>query len=791
MVYQPIKQDDESKPNIPSELPVIPLVELVLYPHMIFPLHIARDIALAAIDLAIKSEHRMVCLLTQKEKEVDEITKDKLYCVGLCAGIMKMLKLPQGGAEVLVQGLARVKVKNIKTNEGVLIAEIEPLQEEILKENDQEIKALMRAVKTQIRKNVELGKILPQEFQLMIYNIDQPGLLADLAAASLDLKVKERQSLLETIDPKKRLKKVNEFLAREHEILEMENKIKEQVQGKLKKAEKDYLLREQLNAIQKELGEADPKIQLEKEYKEKIKKAKMPKEVEKVALKELQRLTKMHSEFAEANVIRTYLDTLVALPWKKSTKDNHDLKKAKKILDEDHYGLKDIKERILEYLGVKKLKKDSRGPILCFVGPPGVGKTSMGRSIARAMNRKFFRTSLGGIRDEAEIRGHRRTYVGAMPGRIISGIKTVGVNNPVFMLDEIDKLGADFRGDPASAMLELLDPEQNVAFVDNYLSVPFDLSKVMFIMTANMTDTIPSPLLDRMEVIYLSGYTELEKLKIARKYLVPKQIKEHGLSLKNIKFKNEGLLKIIREYTKEAGLRNLERAIAKICRKAAKLIALEKRKKFIINEKQVVKFLGVPKFEAHLETPSHPVGTATGLAWTPLGGEILYIEAAKMKGKGNLILTGKLGEVMQESAKAALSFARVNAKKLLIDENFYENYDIHVHVPEGGIPKDGPSAGITIATAIISALTEKPVRTDIAMTGEITIHGEVMKIGGLKEKLLAAARARIKHVIIPYENLKDLKEIPDEIKKPLKIRPVKKMSEVLKHTIKEFEKLNL
>jgi ATP-dependent Lon protease len=613
----------------------------------------------------------------------------------------------------------------------------------------------------------------------ILESIEEPGKLADLVASNLRLKIEEAQEVIELIDPIARLRKVHDLLSREVELSAMQAKIQSDVKDEISKSQRDYFLREQVRAIHKELGELDDRGQEIAEYAKRIKRARMPKEVDDEAKKQLRRLEQMHPDSAESSVVRTYLDWLTELPWHKATKDLLDIQKAQEVLNRDHYGLEKIKDRILEYLSVRKLNPDLKGSILCFVGPPGVGKTSLGQAIAKALHRKFIRISLGGIRDEAEIRGHRRTYIGAMPGRIIQGLKTCATNNPVFMMDEIDKLGADFRGDPSSALLEALDPEQNDAFSDHYLNLPFDLSKVMFILTANATDTIPSALLDRMEVINLSGYTEEEKVTIAEKHLIPRQLKENGLKPKQLVISQQALRQMINEYTCEAGLRNLEREIASLCRKVARKIAEGKKGPFNISRQNLQKFLGVPKFYPELDQEQSQVGLSTGLAWTQAGGEVLYVEASLIRGKGELIITGQLGEIMQESARAALSYARVYLDKVGVKPQTFENLDIHIHVPAGAIPKDGPSAGIAMATALISAVTHRPINKDVAMTGEITLRGRVLPIGGLKEKALGALRAGIKTVIIPAKNKKELEEIPATIKRKLKFVPLQNMDEVL------------
>jgi ATP-dependent Lon protease len=708
--------------------------------------------------------------------------------MGTVGTILRTLKLPDGRLKILVQGVAKVRVKRFTQTEPFYMGEIERVYDEKVDEITIEIEAMMRSVKEQMDKSVSLGKSLLPDVIVLIENIEDPGKLADLVASNLSLKSEQAQELLEITNPVLRLKKVSEILNREVELLLVQQKIQSDAKGEIDKTQREYFLREQLKAIQKELGDIDERTEEIVELKKKIEEAKMPEKVEKEAQKQLKRLEKMHPDSAEAGTIRTYIDWLVELPWSKGTEDRLDLKAAKKVLDEDHYDLEKVKERILEYLGVRKLKEKMKGPILCFVGPPGVGKTSLGKSIARALGREFFRMSLGGMRDEAEIRGHRRTYVGAMPGRIIQGIKTAGTNNPVFMLDEVDKIGMDFRGDPASALLEVLDPEQNFSFADHYLGVPFDLSNVMFITTANLIDPIPSPLRDRMEIITLSGYTAEEKLGIAKNFLVPKQMSEHGISDKNIRINDSAIMQIITHYTREAGVRNLEREIANLCRKVARRIAEGKVKTYHISSKNLSKYLGVPKYLPEEEIEKDEIGVATGLAWTETGGDIIYIEATTMKGKGSLTLTGQLGDVMKESAQAALSYIRSRARALGINNADFSKKDIHIHVPAGAIPKDGPSAGITMATAIASAFTGRPVSKNIAMTGEVTLRGRVLQIGGLKEKALAAKRMGIKKVIIPKRNKKDLEDIPSYIKKDMEFIPVEVMDEVLRYALKPVRK---
>jgi ATP-dependent Lon protease len=780
-----IKEDHEIE--IPESLPILPVRDVVIFPYMILPLFVGRDISINAIEQAMES-NKLILLVSQKDVNVETPVIDDLYTVGTVGTILRMLKLPDGRLKILIQGLTKAKITEFSQTDPYYIGEIEKITDQQQPEITVEVEALMRNVKELVDKSLALGKSFLPDIIVLIENIEEPGRLADLVASNLGLKSDLAQELLEETDPLIRLKKISDILNREVELLLVQQKIQSDVKGEIDKTQREYFLREQLKAIQKELGEIDEKTEEILDLRDKIKKAKMPEKVEKEAMKQINRLEKMHQDSAEAGTIRTYIDWLVEIPWSKSTKDNLDLKKAKKVLDDDHYDLEKIKERILEYLGVRKLKAKMKGPILCFTGPPGVGKTSLGKSIARALGREFYRMSLGGMRDEAEIRGHRRTYVGAMPGRIVQGIKTAGTNNPVFMLDEVDKIGMDFRGDPASALLEVLDPEQNFTFADHYLGVPYDLSNVMFITTANLMDPIPSPLRDRMEVLSLSGYTAEEKVGIARNYLIPKQLSEHGITEKNIKINDSALLQVITHYTGEAGVRNLEREIANLCRKVAKKIAEGMDKKYTITTTNLSKYLGVPKYLPEEEIKKDEVGVTTGLAWTASGGDIIYIEATIMKGKGNITLTGQLGDVMKESAHAALSYIRSKARSLKISNSMFSNNDIHIHVPAGAIPKDGPSAGITMATSIASVFTGKAVHKNIAMTGEVTLRGRVLPIGGLKEKTLAAKRMGINKVIIPKRNEKDLEDIPKYIKKDMKFVPVETMDEVLKHALKKVVK---
>ncbi|MDN5364082.1 MAG: ATP-dependent Lon protease, partial [Eubacteriales bacterium] len=727
---------------------------------------------------------RIIFLATQKEAQTDDPGEDDIYQVGTIAEVKQLLKLPGGTIRVLVEGLARAKINRYLSHEPFFQVEVEEYPEKPVALTP-EIQALTRFLINQFEQYVKISKRIPPETVVSIISLEDPGRLADVIASQMTLKVEEKQRILEAVDIKDRLEKLASIIANELEIAELERKINIRVRKQMEKAQKEYYLREQLKAIQKELGEKDERVAEAEELREKIAKAKLPREVRERALKEVERLEKMPPMAAEAAVVRTYLDWLLSLPWTKQTRDRLDLKVAAKILDEDHYGLEKVKERILEYLAIRHLSKKMKGPILCFVGPPGVGKTSLARSIARALERKFVRMSLGGVRDEAEIRGHRRTYVGALPGRIIQGMKQAGSKNPVFLLDEIDKMSMDFRGDPSAALLEVLDPEQNNSFSDHYIEIPFDLSHVMFITTANALHNIPRPLLDRMEVIYISGYTEEEKVQIAQRYLIPKQMESHGLKPEQLRITESAIRKIIREYTREAGVRNLERQIAAICRKAAKKIVNGEAQTVRVGIQNLHQFLGIARYRYGVAEKHDDVGIATGLAWTETGGEVLTIEVTVMKGKGKLTLTGKLGEVMKESAQAGYSYIRSRAKQLGLDEDFYEKYDIHIHVPEGAIPKDGPSAGITMATALASALTGKKVRSDVAMTGEITLRGRVLPIGGVKEKVLAAHRAGIKTVILPKENKKDLEEIPAKVRSKMEFVLVDHMDQVLARALVE------
>ncbi|MCL0042298.1 endopeptidase La [Thermodesulfovibrionales bacterium] len=773
------KDNGKKQIEIPDTLPVLAARDIVVFPYMILPLFVGRDVSIKAIDHSLNTG-KMILLLTQKDPNVEAPSLDDFYSVGTVSMIMRVLKLPDGRVKVLVQGLSKARVVKFSQQDPFFIAEIEKIEEESLIVMTTEHEALTRNVKELVNKTVSLGKTMLSDALVVIKNIDDPGRLADLIASNAGLKPDQAQEILEMSDPIDRLKRTSEILSREIEVLTIQQKIQMDTMGEIDKTQREYFLREQLKAIQRELGDADDRAEEIKEFKKKIEEAKMPEKVMKESEKQVRRLEKMHPDSAEAGTIRTYLDWLTELPWSKSTEDQLDIKVAENILNEDHYNLEKIKERILEYFSVRRLKEKMKGPILCFIGPPGVGKTSLGRSIARCLGKEFVRMSLGGVRDEAEIRGHRRTYIGSLPGRIIQGIKQAGSNNPVFMLDEIDKIGMDFRGDPSFALLEVLDPEQNNSFMDHYLAVPFDLSNVMFITTGNLTDTIPGPLRDRMEVIYLSGYTEEEKVEIAQKYLVPKQLEEHGITSKILKITATAIRQIISHYTREAGVRNLEREIANLCRKVAKQVVEEKAKRFRITKNTVHKYLGVPKYLPEEEMKKDGIGVATGLAWTEAGGDVIYTEATTMKGKGNLTITGQLGDVMKESAQAALSYVRAKSKALEISEDIFSKVDLHIHVPAGAIPKDGPSAGITMAAAIASAFMGKGVRRDVAMTGEITLRGRVLPIGGIKEKTLAAKRMGIKTVIVPSRNKKDLSDLPKYVKDDMNFVLAETMDDVLK-----------
>jgi ATP-dependent Lon protease len=771
---------DEEPPKIPDVLPVLPLRDIVIFPFMIVPLYVSRERSIKAVDQAL-ADNRMILLAAQKKQDEEDPGPDDIYKVGTVALIMRMLKLPDGRIRVLVQGVGRAKIKSFEDGHPHLQAGIESVNEsEATDKGNLEVEALMRNVKAALEKSSNLGKPISPEVIVIATNMEEPGRLADLTASNLDLKVEGAQDILEAFDPVDRLRRVHELMAKELEVLTMQQEISSQAKGEMDRSQREFFLRQQMKAIQSELGEGNELSEEIAQLREKALKAKMPKPVIEEVERQLKKLERMHPDSAETATLRNWLDWMVTLPWGKSTKDNLDLKEAQRILDEDHYGLEKVKERIVEYLAVRKLKDKMKGPLLCFVGPPGVGKTSLGRSIARALGRKFVRLSLGGVKDEAEIRGHRRTYVGSMPGRIVQGIHQAGANNPVFMMDEVDKIGADFRGDPSSALLEVLDPEQNNSFRDHYLGVPFDLSNTMFICTANLTDTIQAAFLDRMEVIRLSGYTEDEKLEIAKRHIVPKQLEEHGLTPEHLLFTDKALRAMVNSYTREAGLRNLEREIASVARKVARKVAEGETGIVRVTPAVLPKFLGAPKILPDEILKQDSVGIATGLAWTATGGDVLFVEATAMKGKGRLTLTGQLGDVMKESAQAALSLARSRSRQYGIREDFFATHDLHIHVPEGAIPKDGPSAGITMATAMLSVFTNRPVKRSVAMTGEITLRGNVLPIGGLKEKILAARRTGITSLVIPKLNQKELDEVAPQLKRGLEFHLVDTVDEVLR-----------
>ena len=765
--------------QIPPELPALPLRDIVIYPFMIVPLFVSRDKSIKAVEEALK-ENRMIVLVSQKDVNKEDPQQEDLYEVGTVAIIMRMLKLPDGRIRILIQGLSRTRVDSVNSQGDYVKVNITPISEPLAPENSLEVEALVRNVRGSMERAASLGKNISPEVLAIIANLDDAGRLADLSASNLELKVEDAQSVLNIFEPVTRLRRVNDLLSKEIDVLTVQQEINTQARADIDRSQREYFLRQQLKAIQSELGEGNELFEEVEAYRNKILKIKMPENAEEEALRQLKKLERMHPDTAETATLRNWLDIMTDLPWSYQSKDNLNLKKAERILNEDHYGLDRVKERIVEALAVRKLMEKPKGSILCLVGPPGVGKTSLGRSVARALNRKFVRLSLGGLHDEAEIRGHRRTYVGAMPGRIIQAIQQAGTNNPLIMLDEIDKVGADFRGDPSSALLEVLDPEQNSSFRDNYLGVTFDLSNVMFMTTANVLDTIQPALRDRMEIITLAGYTEEEKHEIARRHLVPKQIDENGLEKDDVRFDRRAIAKIVSEYTREAGLRQLEREIGKVCRKVARKKA-ETEDAFVpvrVTPDNVKDFLRQPKIFNEGALKKDVIGTATGLAWTAVGGDILFIEALKTKGKGKLMLTGQLGDVMVESAQAAFSYAKARAVELGIDEDVLENFDIHIHLPEGAIPKDGPSAGITMATALVSVLAQRPVRKDVAMTGEITLRGNVLPVGGVKEKLLAARRAKIKTVILPEPNRRDLEDLPQEVRDDLKFVFVEHVREV-------------
>lgn len=768
---------DDKVLEIPATLPMLPVRDIVVFPYMILPLFVGREASIRSVEEAL-AKNRLVFLASQKEITEENPAPESIYTVGTIAMIMRMRKLSDGRVKILIQGVAKGRVKNFtKTNPSFEVA-VEKIEEPAAPQSMVEFEALTRTAKEQIEKIIALGRVLPPDILLVLDDVSDPGRLADLIASNLGVKVPDAQKVLETQDPKERLKIVNEILANELEVLQMQQKIRTTAKDEMSKSQREYFLREQMRAIKTELGEQDSKSEEMDELREKVLNAGMPSAVETEALKQLTRLERMHPDASEASMVRTYLDWMVDLPWSKKTEDRIDLKHAKQILDEDHYELAKAKDRILEFLAVRKLKSSIKGPILCFVGPPGVGKTSLGKSIARSMGREYFRVALGGVKDEAEIRGHRRTYVGAMPGKVIQAMRQVKTSNPVIVLDEIDKLGSDYRGDPSAAMLEVLDPEQNHSFRDNYLNVDFDLSNVLFIATANVLENIPAALRDRMEVIQISGYTENDKLLITKKHLIDRQIEANGITAENIRFTDGGIEYLISHYTREAGLRNLEREVGSVCRKVAKKVVLGESSFVEVTPEIVPELLGPPRFLRDEKLADSQVGVVTGLAWTQAGGEVLYVEALKYKGKGSLVLTGQLGDVMKESAHAAMSFARAHSAQLGIAEDFFDKWDIHVHLPAGAIPKDGPSAGITLTTALVSLMTDTPVRHDLAMTGEVTLQGRVLPVGGIREKCLAALSQGIREVIIPFANQKDLSDIPTEFKDKMNFILAENLDEV-------------
>lgn len=769
---------DDKVIDIPDSLPMLPVRDIVVFPYMILPLYVGREASIRAVEEAL-TKNRLIFLASQKEITEENPTEKTIFRTGTIAMIMRMRKLSDGRVKILIQGVAKGRITEYRRHEPHFDVGVERIDESQTPGTPIEFEAMIRNAKEQLEKIIALGRMLSPDILLVLDDVTDPGRLADLIASNLGLKVSDAQRVLETNNPKERLQLVNEILANELEVLQMQTRIRNQAKDEMSKSQREYFLREQMRAIKNELGENDTKSEEADELREKINNAGMAEPVKTEALKQLGRLERMHPDASEASMVRTYLDWLVELPWNKSTTDNLDIARAQKILDEDHYDLNKVKDRILEFLAVRKLKqKNMKGPILCFVGPPGVGKTSLGKSIARSMGREYFRIALGGVKDEAEIRGHRRTYVGAMPGKVIQALKTIKTNNPVVVLDEIDKLGSDFRGDPSAAMLEVLDPEQNFAFRDNYLNVDFDLSNVLFIATANVYENIPAALRDRMEIINISGYTESDKLLIAKKHLIERQIESNGITDKNIQFTDEGLKYIIAHYTREAGLRNLEREVGAVCRKVAKHFVMGDDHQFVITPESVPDILGAPRFLREDRLKENQVGITTGLAWTQAGGEILYVEALKMKGKGGLALTGQLGDVMKESAKAAMSYARAHSEEMGIDNDWFENNEVHIHLPAGAIPKDGPSAGVTLATSLTSLMTGVPVRKDIAMTGEITLSGRVLPVGGIKEKCLAALNHGVTTVILPMANQKDIQDIPKEFKDKMNFCFVENLDEV-------------
>jgi ATP-dependent Lon protease len=765
--------------ELADELPLLPVRDVVIFPNMVAPLFVGREESVAAVESALSGDHYLL-LVTQRQADVEQPEPEDLFSVGVLASVLKGLKLADGRLKILVQGLQRMEISPKESPTDFLQAGFNLFgRPEPEGKPGPEVEGLIRSSKEMAEKILSLKGLLSQEVVSLLESIQEPGRLADLVASNLRLRLRDSQRILEAAEPVERLKLVHGFLARELEVTSVVSRIQSAAKEEMGRGQREYYLREQLKAIRRELGEADERAEEAEAYLKAIEEAKPSEEATKEAHKQLRRLEQMSTDSAEAALIRTYLDWLTELPWSASTRDRLDLKRARRILDQDHYDLNEVKDRILEYLAVRKLKRRLKGPILCFVGPPGVGKTSLGRSIARALGRKFTRISLGGVHDEAEIRGHRRTYVGALPGRILQGLKTAGSHNPVFMMDEIDKIGMDFRGDPAAALLEVLDPEQNDSFSDHYLNLPFDLSRVMFLTTANQTETIPQALYDRLEIIEIPGYTENEKVKIARRFLLPRQIKENGLKNKDLTIRDRTIREIINNHTREAGLRGLERALSKICRKAARRKAEGKRMPLPVGPSRLDKLLGPPQFLPELEQKEDEVGVVTGLAWTSVGGEVLFIEVSLVKGKGSLLLTGQLGEVMKESAEAALTYIRARTSWLALPDDFYDNLDLHIHLPAAAIPKDGPSAGVSLTAALVSALTGIPVKKEVAMTGEISLRGHVLPVGGLKEKSLAALRAGVKKLILPAKNHRDLVEIPKEVRQKIELIEVESMDQVL------------
>lgn len=768
---------DDKVLEIPATLPVLPVRDIVVFPYMIIPLFVGRDASIRAVEESL-AKNRLIFLTSQKEISEESPTPESVYETGTIAMIMRMRKLSDGRVKILIQGVAKGRIQKFAKTSPFFEANVEKIEEKPNTNSLVEYEAMIRTSKEHLERVIALGRVLPPDILLVLDDVTDPGRLADLIASNLGIKVPDAQKVLECLDPKERLKLVNEILANELEVLGMQQKIRNQAKDEMSKSQREYFLREQMRAIKTELGEQDSKTEELDELRERIQHSGMPSAVETEALKQLGRLERMHPDASEASMVRTYLDWMVDLPWGRKSTDVIDLNNAKQILDEDHYDLQKAKDRVLEFLAVRKLKTNMKGPILCFVGPPGVGKTSLGKSIARSMGREYFRIALGGVKDEAEIRGHRRTYVGAMPGKVIQAMRQCKTSNPVIVLDEIDKLGSDFRGDPSAAMLEVLDPEQNHSFRDNYLNVDFDLSNVLFIATANVLENIPPALRDRMELLQIAGYTESDKLLITKKHLIDRQIEANGITSENVKFTDEGIAYLIAHYTREAGLRNLEREVGSLCRKVAKMVVLGEKNYVEINATTVPELLGPPRFLRDVKVDDSQVGVVTGLAWTQAGGEVLYVEALKYKGKGNLVLTGQLGDVMKESAHAAMAYARAHVDELEIPSNYFESWDTHVHLPAGAIPKDGPSAGITMTTALVSLMTDTPVRHDIAMTGEVTLQGRVLPVGGIREKCLAALGHGITDIIIPLANAKDLSDIPKEFKEKMNFILAENLDEV-------------